>query len=545
MRTQTSVPLSADQMDASSSQGFRSSFDKETQRSILIIATGIAVALTIIFQNVLHQSIIFTHFYYVPIILAALWYGHRGVFLAVFLAIFLIFSEVLVGSPMLILEDIVRCSIFLIISIIVSIISERMKGMESKMILANFDQERKVEARTQDLTWANEKLMEQLMVHKEMEAELQREKEWLYVTLSSIGDAVIITDVNGNITMVNRAAEGLLQYRQGEIIGRSVADVVMLREEDDGEPIPDPLRRGLKDICSGMPANFSVMYHSDGTKHILNDSAAPIIINGVQEGSILILSDITEQKIMRDESTRLQKLESMELLAGGVAHDFNNLLTAISGRMLMARHGLDPESFTWKQLEEAERGVVRARELTKHLQNFAKTGSPVQASTSVDIILVQVTNFVLTNSKIQTEFEISSDLWPVTLDGTHMGQLISNLVINAKEAMPNGGTIRIGAENVHFDALDGFNLKTGDYVHIVVIDEGVGMAPESMKQIFEPYYTTKPVGSGLGLAIVNSIIVKLGGLIRVESVVGKGTKFELFLPAIKKDGPSKYEQRQI
>jgi two-component system cell cycle sensor histidine kinase/response regulator CckA len=540
----TSVSTSSDPSNGTKVQVSRTYIDDRMRKAILITSIGMTVALTVIFQNILHESIIFTHLYYIPIVLAALWYGRRGVLVAIFLAAFLIFSDILIGSLILIFWDLARCSIFLFIAMLVSYISERMKEMEDRMILVNQDQERKVEARTQDISWANERLMEQLLVHKEMEAELQREKEWLFVTLRSIGDAVITTDANGKITMVNQVAERMLRYRQDEIVGRPVADVVHLREEHDGERILDPLRRGLSDSkCN--PAHFSVMYHSDGTKYILADSAAPIIVNGVQEGSVLVLSDITEQELMREESIRLQKLRSMELLAGGIAHDFNNLLTAISGRMLMARHGLDEESFVWKQLEEAERGVVRARDLTKHLQNFAKTGSPVPASTSVDNLLIEVTEFVLTNSPIRTEFEMAPDLWPVKLDGTHMGQLISNLIMNAKEAMPNGGTIKVGAENVHFDADHGFDLKPGDYVHIVVMDEGVGMTPESMGHIFEPYFTTKPVGSGLGLAIVNSIIVKQGGLIRVESTVGKGTKFELFLPACPRDRSSCLEQRQI
>ena len=258
-----------------------------------------------------------------------------------------------------------------------------------------------------------------------------------------------------------------------------------------------------------------------------------------------IVLDITERKRMEEELLRAQKLESVGILAGGIAHDFNNILTTILGNVSLAKNQVTSKDEIFDLLNEAEMASTRAQKLTKQLLTFAKGGAPVKETASIKDILKESCTFVLRGSKSRSEFSITEDLWPAVVDVGQISQIISNVVINANQAMPKGGTIQVAAENLIIEDRHGFPVKPGRYIRISIKDQGVGIAENHLLNIFDPYFTTKQEGSGFGLATTYSIIKKHEGHITVESQLGTGTTFHIYLPASDKMVPEKDEVKLI
>jgi len=267
--------------------------------------------------------------------------------------------------------------------------------------------------------------------------------------------------------------------------------------------------------------------------------------NGEVEQLLAVSRDITEQKQMEEELLRVQKLESVGILAGGIAHDFNNILTTILGNVSLAKNQVTPDDEIFELLNEAETASTRAQTLTRQLLTFAKGGAPVKETSSIKDVIKESSLFVLRGSKAGCEFSLREDLWPAEVDVGQIGQVINNIVINANQAMPEGGIIRVAAENVIIDDGQGLPLKPGRYIRISITDHGAGIAEKHLSNIFDPYFTTKQEGSGLGLATTYSIIRKHDGQITVESKLGEGTTFHIYLPASDKIVPEKEEVRLI
>jgi PAS domain S-box-containing protein len=249
----------------------------------------------------------------------------------------------------------------------------------------------------------------------------------------------------------------------------------------------------------------------------------------------VMMSDITEKKRLEDELLKTWKLESLGILAGGIAHDFNNILTSILGNISMARIKMKSDNEISGYLSAAEKASLMARKLTTQLLTFAKGGMPVKEVASIANILKESSLFVLSGSKSRCEFSMEKDLWRVEADSGQISQVISNIVINANQAMPEGGVIQIRAENKEIDGKQGLPLKTGRYVMITIKDHGVGIAEKHLSKIFDPYFSTKQEGRGLGLATAYSIIIKHDGHISVNSSQGLGTTFYIYLPASEKE----------
>jgi len=247
-----------------------------------------------------------------------------------------------------------------------------------------------------------------------------------------------------------------------------------------------------------------------------------------------LLKEITERKRLEEELLRVQKLESVGILAGGIAHDFNNILTTILGNVSLAKDQVTPDDKIFDLLKEAETASARAQTLTRQLLIFAKGGSPVKETASIKNSLKESSLFVLRGSKSGCEFSIAEDLWPVEVDVGQISQVINNIVINANQAMPEGGIIQVAAENLIIEDGYGLQVKPGRYIKISITDQGVGIAENHLLNIFDPYFTTKQEGNGLGLATTYSIIKKHAGHITVESQLGVGTTFHIYLPASEK-----------
>jgi len=364
------------------------------------------------------------------------------------------------------------------------------------------------------------------------EAELASEKERLAVTLRAMAEAVITTGIDGCVQYLNPAAAALTCWDAEAAVGRPVAEVCPLREAESEIEVPLPVGRVLGgDAVVELPVRTTIIGRT-GIRRLVEGCCAPIhAADSTVVGAVLVFRDNTERDRLEQELARASKLESVGLLAGGIAHDFNNILTAILGNIALAQLDVEKDSDLGRVLGDAERATLRARDLTHQLLTFARGGEPIRAAVRLPEIVMEMTRFALHGSKVKAVFDLAVDLWPADADKGQIGRVVQNLVINAVQAMPAGGVVEIAARNVRLAPLEMPPLHQGEYVHIVVADRGSGIAPEHLERVFEPYFTTKRTGNGLGLATVYSIVRKHKGHIRVESNLGHGTTFHVYLPA--------------
>jgi PAS domain S-box-containing protein len=241
--------------------------------------------------------------------------------------------------------------------------------------------------------------------------------------------------------------------------------------------------------------------------------------------------DITERKRMEDELVKAQKLESVGVLAGGIAHDFNNILSSIWGNIDLAKMDIEPRDRAFASLDEAVRACHHAADLTARLLTFSKGGTPVKKPASIAKLIRAASDLALSGSNVRCEFDLPDDSLAVEVDEGQINQVFHNLILNAIQAMPEGGAIHVRAEKVLSSPHVESPLKPGEYVTLSIQDHGTGITKEHLHRIFDPYFTTKQTGSGLGLAVVHSIIAKHDGHVRVESELGEGTTFHIDLPA--------------
>ncbi|MDQ7781333.1 MAG: ATP-binding protein [Desulfomonilaceae bacterium] len=255
--------------------------------------------------------------------------------------------------------------------------------------------------------------------------------------------------------------------------------------------------------------------------------------------------DISEKRRAEEELLRAQNLESLGLLAGGIAHDFNNLLTGVMGNISLALGYLNPDHKAYTRLQAAVTASSRAGELTRQLLTFSQGGAPVKKTSSIRELLTDSVMFALRGSKTLSRFSIPEDLWHIDMDAGQVHQVINNLVINAVQAMPDGGTLEVEAENMTLGEKDALPIENGRYVRIAVRDTGMGIPREYLQKIFDPYFTTKKTGTGLGLATSYSVVRKHGGLMTVESEVGVGSAFHFYLPASRRMPESPGETEEL
>lgn len=361
---------------------------------------------------------------------------------------------------------------------------------------------------------------------------LAEEKELLSVTMRSIGEAVIATDTAENIVLINRVAEHLLGCHQNDVIGHPLTRWLKLQHLKTGMIVESPVTRVLRAngqfalhsqqaMLVGVPVERRISYSCNpihgGDSHLL--------------GSVLVFRDVSDEARTAEELLKASKLESLGILAGGIAHDFNNILTVIIGNISIAKMQTPASSAASTRLDEAEKASLKARDLTLQLLTFAKGGAPIKQTASITELLRDTAAFVLHGSNAQCIFDLEPNLWPVEVDEGQISQVIDNLVINAVQAMPKGGRILVSSRNVTLEANSGLQLPAGKYVQACVQDEGTGIPSEILPKIFDPYFTTKTSGSGLGLATSYSIVRNHNGLMTVQSNVGEGTIFKVYLPA--------------
>ncbi|MDB6022321.1 MAG: multi-sensor hybrid histidine kinase [Pedosphaera sp.] len=367
---------------------------------------------------------------------------------------------------------------------------------------------------------------------RKSETALAAEKERLAVTLYSIGDGVITTDTNGCVLSINQVAEQLTGWPLQEALGKPLDALLRIFNEATREPYPNPLHTALRTgvICS--LENPALLIARDGVERIIADSAAPIRgRDGGIIGAVVVFRDVTAKQKSEAELLKESKLESVGLLAGGIAHDFNNVLQGILGNLSLARMNAGSAEKMLERLAAVEKSAFRAKDLTQQLVMFARGGAPIRKRVQIINNIRDATLSALNDTNVHCEFFLPDDLWPVEVDEGQFRQVINNIILNAMQAMPDGGKIEVRAENVEFTL--GFlpPLGAGKYVKILIRDFGTGIRPEHMPRIFDPYFTTRKHARGLGLASAYSVVRKHDGQISVETQVGKGSTFQIYLPA--------------
>ncbi len=372
------------------------------------------------------------------------------------------------------------------------------------------------------------------------EEALAAEKERLAVTLRAMTEAVITTDVGGRVQFMNPAAARLLEREPTDCIGRPVQSSCQLEHMHTGAPIAMPVERVSQgDVMIDLPGHTRLVT-SSGKRRSVEGCCAPVhSAESKVTGTVLVMRDVTEQERLEQELVRATRLESVGVLAGGIAHDFNNILTAVMGNLALAQLDIPPDNRAAASLRSAEKAALRARDLTQQLLTFAKGGEPVRAAIQLESVVREMTTFALHGSQVKAHFEMSPDLWTADADKGQIGRVVQNLVINAVQAMPRGGTLHISARNDPHAGLNQPGLAPGKYLQIAITDTGEGISPENVARIFDPYFTTKQTGTGLGLAAVYSIIKKHRGHIEVESQPGQGTTFRFWLPALDEQAPAR------
>ncbi|MEW6750710.1 MAG: ATP-binding protein [Candidatus Latescibacterota bacterium] len=368
--------------------------------------------------------------------------------------------------------------------------------------------------------------------HARLYRALREERERLAVTLDSIGDGVITVDGAGRIVLLNRVAEALTGWSQAEAAGVRVEEVVRLC---GGAPSTPPARGASPGWRQrGRPGPVTLTDRAGGQR-LVHSSSAPIHDGeGHTVGLVLVVRDTTRDYRLEQEVRKAQRIESLGLLAGSIAHDFNNILASalVNVSVLRTQLGPGPEAQIAQDIETA---MEHARALTKQLLSFTRSSVLTRSASSLAELVRETAGFVLRGSRSTCDFAVAEEVWPVAVDTAQMSQVLQNLILNADQAMPAGGRIRVSLQNVRVTARDAVPLDEGPYVRCSVADEGPGIPPESVERIFDPYFTTKPEGTGLGLTSAYAIVSEHGGWIAVESTPGAGARFVVYLPAA--EGP--------
>lgn len=343
-------------------------------------------------------------------------------------------------------------------------------------------------------------------------------------------DLIIEISNEGECHYISPNCQAVLGYEAADLIGKSFFDFVYPEERQA--------------LAAAFHSNIGALQEIDITCRLqtkrgewrwCESHVHPFRTSMGTVKGVIVTRDITEHKRVEEERLRATKLESVGLLAGGIAHDFNNILTSVFANIGLAKllTAKNPGSNTTvvERLSAAGKACLRARDLTKQLLTFAKGGAPVKSTTSISSIIRDTVEFVLRGSSVRCHLNLPENIWPVVVDEGQISQVLQNLIINAEQAMPEGGAIEVNVANESITAPADLPLKEGNYVRVSVQDQGIGIPHDHLSKIFDPYFTTKQKGSGLGLATTYSIIKRHEGHITVSSALGKGACFTVYLSA--------------
>lgn len=383
-----------------------------------------------------------------------------------------------------------------------------------------YSQPQSIEARIVGRVWSFRDVTD-----RQRAEEALRQSEEKYRTLINLAsDGILLTLPDGNLLEVNNKMMELLGQPPVEILPIHFSGIFPQGEQEKIRPAFQVIM-----AVGEAELNDTWIKHKDGQRIPVDITGSIVKFDGKTVVQ-WIFRETTERKKLEEERRKISNLESLGVLAGGIAHDFNNIITAIMGNISLALLDQNKGS-SREKLTEAEGACLRAQMLSRQLLTFAKGGVPIKKLISVENLVIESTSFASSGSNVRCELNFPDNLWAVEADPGQLGQVIQNLVINAMQAMPNGGTIEVQGENLLVEPNSNRPLDAGRYVTLSIKDQGIGIPEEFLLKIFDPYFTTKQTGSGLGLATAYSIIKNHQGQIEVESALGEGTIFHIYLVA--------------
>lgn len=491
-------------------------FEKLKGKSKIIIMAAlliIAIGLTYYFHAIVKTCIFFTHFFYIPIILAAIWWKEKGLAVPVFLAILLILSNIFLRVDTITANDYLRALMFMVVALVATSLSVRIAKAE-KILKDN--------------------------------------KKWLSITLNSIGDGVIATDTKGNITYTNPVAESLTGWNREEAKGKRLNDIFNIVNEYTGKEVEDPVTRVIKHGLIAGLANHTILIAKDGKKLPIDDCGAPIHNKeGDIIGVVLVFRDVTETKRLQDFAARAQKLETASRIAGQIAHDFNNLLAPLIAYPDFIKETLPKNHPALEYIDDMEKSAESISEINQQLLTLGRRGHYNQEPMNLNETINRVVNQMepIPDTLI-IELDLNKDLMNIMGGPSQIFRVISNLLTNAREALQDIGQLTIKTENYYVDKMFGKfgRIPKGEYVKLTIADTGCGIPDDVMPKIFDPFFTTKTTdkvrGSGLGLSVVHGVVEDHDGYIDVETTVGKETSFYLYFP-ITREALEKIEDERI
>lgn len=378
-------------------------------------------------------------------------------------------------------------------------------------------------------------MADEIVRRKRAEEALRESEKKLNSVASNLAEGLLVVDEGGRIVFMNPEAERLLGWNAEELNRKGVHSTIHFQKADD---TPLPIEEcPIHNVAITGERFFSadeVFVRRDGTVFPVSIICSPVIEDGRVVASVTAFRDITERKRLEQELMKVRNLESIGLLARGIAHDFNNLLQGMLGNIHVAKLHMRPADKAYRYLEAAENARSLAKDLTGQLLTFAKGGLPVKKPVRIEGFLREWVTLALRGSNLTAEFDLNEMDRAVEIDEVQMRRVIENLVINAKESMPKGGTLGVSSRVISVSKEDGLPLREGDYVKISIKDQGAGIPEKNIPRIFDPYFSTKNIGNqkgmGLGLATCYSTMKNHGGFITVESKEAQGTTFHIYLP---------------
>jgi PAS domain S-box-containing protein len=430
------------------------------------------------------------------------------------------------------LADLFRLGVFALLALIVSSLNgQRLKALE-ELRRADEELQQRILERTADLAKTNEDLQTEIAERRQAEIALRASEGRLRRLVETSLEGIWTVDVEGKTDYVNQRAAGILGYTVDEMLGRSPLDFLFPKDVPDGVEKLESRKQGVRGQLDYR------MRRKDGSEIWVRSNSTPIFGDqGEYLGALAMFTDITEQRRIEAQLLRAQRLESLGRLAGGIAHDLNNVLAPILISINMLRRELTGEKER-RRLETMRQNVLRGSDLIKQVLTFARGTLGEKVTLPAAPLFKEVVKLLretLTKT-ISIEAAIADDLWPVTGDATQLHQLLMNLCVNARDAMPQGGRLKIEAENLRLDEAGASmrpGARPGRYIRLRVADSGVGIPAAILDSIFDPFFTTKEVGkgTGLGLSTAQGIVKGHGGFIEVESKAGQGAQFRVYLPA--------------
>ena len=384
------------------------------------------------------------------------------------------------------------------------------------------------------------RLIGKIVERAEAEEALRKSEQEYRELFDSVSDLIFTQDLEGRFIAANSALKHLFGYEEEEIIGRKASDFMVpeLRALFKSEYLQRLTREGHVDGISRYYRKDGSQIYIEYRSRLIEPEQGPPYISGIGRDVTRRIAAQKEKEQLESQLRQAQKMEALATLTGGIAHDYNNLLTTIMGNISLAKMELGPEESVTSLLDEAEQACMKTRDLTHRLAILSKSGAPLRKPGAIKELLTQIAEQIPADPQVHCNLLVAEDLYPIHHDPHQLRLALENILANAVESMPQGGTVTLKAENVSDREKpkdSGLPLKKGPYIRIMVQDEGAGIPESIMERIFDPYFSTKErgiqKGMGMGLTTAYGIIRNHDGHITVDSVPDEGTTVCIYLPA--------------